>query len=60
MLEDTIKSKNPNSLPMLIQAAKGDKPEGTLEKDLKERIKRLEFELDDKDKEYEKKFRTLR
>jgi predicted nucleic acid-binding Zn-ribbon protein len=61
LLEETIKAKNPNSIPMMLQAVKEttttDKAEVS---DLKSRIKSLEFQLDEKDKEFEKKLRTLR
>lgn len=61
LLEETIKAKNPNSIPMMLQAVKetasSDKGEVS---DLKSRIKSLEVQLDEKDKEFERKLRTLR
>ena len=61
LLEETIKAKNPNSIPMMLQAVKdtssNDKGEVS---DLKSRIKSLEVQLDEKDKDFERKLRTLR
>ena len=61
LLEETIKAKNPNSIPMMLQAVKdtssSDKGEVS---DLKSRIKSLEVQLDEKDKDFERKLRTLR
>jgi hypothetical protein len=61
LLEETIKAKNPNSIPMMLQAVKdtsfNDKGEVS---DLKSRIKSLEVQLDEKDKVFERKLRTLR
>ena len=62
MLEDTIKARNPNSIPMMLQAIKGDA--GTDETDelrlAKAKVKQVELLMDEKDKEYERKLRTLR
>ncbi|CDW77663.1 UNKNOWN [Stylonychia lemnae] len=62
LLEETIKSKNPNSIPMLIQAAKetvaNEKQQNSTSDN--QRVRQLEQQLEDKDKEYEKKLRTLR
>ncbi len=61
LLEETIKAKNPNSIPMLIQATSDLAPkDDTTEKQLKFRIKNLEGELDEKDKDFEKRVRALR
>ena len=63
LLEDTLKSKNPNSISQLIMASK---TEAAIENDsegkreLKERIKQLEYELETKDSEFDKKMRTMR
>ena len=59
LLEETIKAKNPNSIPMMLQAVKetATAPEVP---ELKSRIKSLEVQLDEKDKEFERKLRTLR
>ena len=61
LLEETIKAKNPNSIPMMLQAVKEtttlDKSEVS---DLKSRIKSLEVQLDEQDKDFERKLRTLR
>ena len=61
LFEETIKAKNPNSIPMMLQAVKdtssSDKSEVS---DLKSRIKSLEVQLDEKDKDFERKLRTLR
>lgn len=61
LLEETIKAKNPNSIPMMLQAVKdtsaNDKSEVS---DLRSRIKSLEVQLDEKDKDFERKLRTLR
>lgn len=61
LLEETIKARNPNSIPMMIQAVKEtsgqDREEVT---ELKTRVKQLEMEADEKDRDFEKKLRTLR
>ena len=50
LLEETIKAKNPNSISMLIQATKETGSDDSKEKkDLKEQIKQLEVELENKD-----------
>ena len=62
LLEETIKSKNPNNIAMLIQATK-EKPsdESSEEKQrLVDKVKRLEAEMDEKDRDFEKRIRTLR
>lgn len=63
LLEETIKSKNPNSIGMLIQAAKTDvaKDDDTPSKrELQTKIKQLEAELESQDKEFERKLRAMR
>jgi hypothetical protein len=46
LLEETIKAKNPNSIPMMLQAVKdtNEKPEVS---ELKSRIRSLETQLDE-------------
>lgn len=62
--EETIKSKNPNSVAMLIQASKNAQPmteeEEQSKKQLNFRIKQLEGEIDEKDKDFERRLRALR
>lgn len=61
LLEETLKSKNPNSIPMMLQTVKDSEASDKAEvKDLKQRIKQLEVELDEKDKDYDRKLRTMR
>ena len=63
LLTETIKSKNPNSIPMLIAATKEVKKseeDDVSKKQLQFRIKNLEGELEEKDIEFERKIRTLR
>lgn len=61
LLEETIKSKNPNSIPMMLQAVKETSGQDKAEiGDYKSKIKTLEFQLDEKDRDYDKKLRTLR
>lgn len=63
MLEETIKARNPNSLPMLIKAtqdvASAEQDDET-KKRLKFRVTQLEGEIDEKDKDFEKRLRALR
>ena len=63
LLEETIKARNPNSIPMLIQATseanKADEDERG-KKQLKYRIQQLEAELEDRDKDFERRLRSLR
>jgi hypothetical protein len=48
LLEETIKAKNPNSIPMMLQAVKeNDGYEKAEVSDLKSKIKSLEFQLDE-------------
>lgn len=59
MLEETIKARNPNSIPMMLQAVRdtdGHEEVATL----RARVKEVEVMMDEKDKEYERKLRTLR
>eukprot|EP00347_Sterkiella_histriomuscorum_P002106 403369452 len=61
LLEETIKSKNPNSIPMLLQAVKETSNNGKQQNSQdQDRISQLEIELENKDREFEKKLRTLR
>ena len=61
LLEETIRAKTPNSIPMMLQAVKEgtDQDKGELA-EARSRVRSLEFELEEKDKEFEKKLRTLR
>lgn len=63
LLEETLKAKNPNSIGMLIQAAKTDavrdgESESKLE--LNSKVAQLELELEHKDKEFTRKLRAMR
>jgi hypothetical protein len=64
MLEQTIKSKNPNSIPMLLKANKETTvPEGVdpkLFSDTLKKVRQLEGEMTEKDDEFERKLRTMR
>lgn len=61
LLEETIKAKNPNSIPMMLQTVKESELEEKAEiNGLKSQIRELQFQLEEKDKEFEKKLRTLR
>lgn len=61
LLEETLKAKTPNSIPMMLQAVKESTNDKSAESgELKQRVKQLEVELDEKDKEFERKIRTLR
>lgn len=60
LLEETIKSKNPNSIPMLIQATKEQSADPAQIQSLKNNVKQLQYELDSRDKDFEKRIRTLR
>lgn len=64
MLEKTIKSKNPNSIPMMIKAATEVKvPEGVdpaEHKRMCDMVKKLEFELKQAEDDFDKKMRTMR
>jgi hypothetical protein len=63
LLEETAKSKNPNSIGMLIQAAKTDavREGGTPgTRELEEKVKQLNYELEVQDKEFERKLRAMR
>ena len=51
LLEETIKAKNPNNIAMLIQASKEQKVDNIEVRKLEEKIKQLEFELEEKDKD---------
>lgn len=63
LLEETVKSKNPNSIGMLIQAAKTDvvrDGETGSKRELETKIGQLQYELEAQDKEFEKKLRVMR
>jgi len=63
LLEETVNTKNPNSIGMLIQAAKTDvvrDGESESKRELQTKIKSLEADLDSKDQEFERKLRTMR
>ena len=63
LLEDTINSKQPNSIGMLIQASKTEAVrdgETESKRELQSKISQLQLELESKDKEYEKKLRAMR
>ena len=56
-------AKNPNSIGMLIQAAKTDvvrDGESDSKRSLEMKINQLEYELESQEKEFEKKLRTMR
>lgn len=64
MLEKTIKSKNPNSIPMMIKAAtEVQTPQGIDPADHKkatDMVKKLEHELKVTEEDFDKKLRTMR
>lgn len=63
LLEDTLKAKNPNSIGMLIQAAKTDAVrdgESESKRELNTKVAQLELELEHKDKEFARKMRAMR
>lgn len=63
LLEETIKARNPNSIPMLIQATKEVKQsddDDRGKKQLKFRIQQLEAELADSGQDAERRLRSLR
>lgn len=63
LLEETIKSKNPNSIGMLIQAAKAEPNEdlqNNSKRELQAKVDRITFEMEFQEKEFEKKIRTMR
>jgi hypothetical protein len=63
LLEETVKNKNPNSIGMLIQAAKTDavtSDQSESVKELKQKIQRLTSEKEFDEKEFETKLRTMR
>ena len=63
LLEETIKARNPNSIPMLIQATsevKKSEEDDKSKKQLKFRISQLEAELESQDKDFEAKLRSPR
>ena len=63
LLEETVKSKNPNSIGMLIQAAKTDvvrDGQSESKRELETKIKQLTAELESQDKEFERKLRAMR
>jgi hypothetical protein len=63
LLEETIKSKNPNSIGMLIQAAKAEPNEdlqNNSKRELQAKVDRITFEMEFQEKEFEKKLRTMR
>jgi hypothetical protein len=55
LLEETIKAKNPNNIAMLIQASKEKGPSDAETVSLKEKVKSLQVQLEEKDSEFEKK-----
>lgn len=59
MLEETIKARNPNSIPMMLQAVRDTDGHEEVAA-MKARVKEVEVMMDEKDKEYERKLRTLR
>jgi hypothetical protein len=59
MLEETIKARNPNSIPMMLQAVRDTDGHEEMAA-MKARVKEVEVMMDEKDKEYERKLRTLR
>jgi hypothetical protein len=64
MLEETVKARNPNSIPMMLEAvtkanAADDSSAGEVAQ-MRARVKQVEVLMDEKDKEYERKLRTLR
>jgi hypothetical protein len=59
LLEETIKARNPNSIPMMLQAVRDTDGHEELAV-MKARVKEVELLMDEKDKEYERKLRTLR
>ena len=63
LLEETIKARNPNSIPMLIQASSQvakEEDDDRGKKQLKYRIQQLEAEMEDRDKDFERRIRSLR
>ena len=63
LLEETAKAKNPNSIGMLIQAAKTEaatENEGESKRALETKVKHLEAQLESQDKDFEKKLRAMR
>ena len=63
LLEETLKSKNPNSIGLLLQANKTDAvrdSDSESKRELVEKVNQLNYELEMKDKEFEKKLRTMR
>ena len=59
MLEETIKARNPNPIPMMLQAVRETDGHEEITA-MKARVKEVEVLMDEKDKEYERKLRTLR
>ena len=62
LLEETLNSKKPNSIPLLIQAAKTDAyttSDQESKRELVHKIKMLEEELEQKDIDYDKKLRSI-
>lgn len=60
LLEESVKSKDPNSLQLLIAATKAEQIEDTGKHELQGKVKRLEEEMEFQASEYEKKLRSLR
>ena len=64
MLEETIKARNPNSIPMMLEAVNktntADDSSSAEVAQMRARVKQVEVLMDEKDKEYERKLRTLR
>lgn len=60
MLEDTLKARNPNSIPMMLHALNNTHDEQDEVKHMRNKLKQTEVLMEEKDKEYERKLRTLR
>lgn len=63
LLEETLNTKNPNSIGMLIQAAKTDAvndEQSESKRELKQQIERMTHEKEYAEKEFEKKLRAMR
>lgn len=63
LLEETVNNKNPNSIGMLIQAAKTDAvndQQTESKRELQSQIDRLTHEKEYAEREFEKKLRALR
>ena len=60
LLQETVQSKDPNSLQLLIAATKAEEVEDTGKHEMKGKITRLEEEMEFQAKEHEKKILSLR